>query len=196
MILLKKEIDDNKNALAAIKEDFVQTKQAYGILLSSGWKTMAEDSLRKHVFNATKISSYGLSRAAWNVFQQSDVIKNLDDKEMVVLLSGLYTSIDIMENWWETFSREKSAMVDVRTNSDNFHEFVDALLSDKRALQFMENIYKYNKYTFEQPFENVIDLADYAFFLINKNSDYQYEFKNIEREFQTFLEKKSKNIEK
>jgi hypothetical protein len=186
MVLLKKEITDNQAVIGRIKEDFVQTKKAFGVLLSDEWKNLPPDTLSKHSFNARSVTSYNINRSAWNVFQQSDVIKNFDDKELIVALSELYGNINLMEEWWDIYCQEKMTAVSTRASGNDRIEFLEAFLSEKKVYEFMEEIYTFNKYTFEEPFDDTIDFADYILYLIDKSGNYHYSFKDLDKEFEQF----------
>jgi hypothetical protein len=167
MDLLKKEITDNRDELVKMDEDFRQTKEAYGIFLSSRWKTIPEDSIGLYLNRTQNITSYKLRYTAWNVFQNSDVIGGFDDKELIVELSEWYSSIEEALKWWEMFSSEKMATATFRANNaPDIPAYVDLLLKNKPTRQFMEEMYVYRKYTFEEPFANIIAHADSVLHLI------------------------------
>jgi hypothetical protein len=191
MILLKKEIIDNKALFEAAQEDFLQTRKAYAIILSDEWKTMPNDTLRKYIFYARKGSAYILLNSAWNVFQNSEVIQNLDNKELIVTVSSLYKYLEMGSSIWEDFLKEKREVFNIYETDRR--DYIDALLKDKPSVEFMKKGSYY--YTFEQVFTYIIDMADYTLYQIDNSGNYQYKFDDIYEDFDMFREKKAKESE-
>jgi hypothetical protein len=193
MVLLKKEITDNKALFEATQEDFLQTKKAYAIILSDEWKTMPNDTLGKYIFYARRLRAHILLNSAWNVFQNSEVIQDLDNKGLIVTVSSLYKQLEMQTSVWEDFLKEKSEVFNIYVDETDKRDYIDALLKDKPSVEFMKKAYYY--YTFEQVFTYAIDFADYTLFQIDNSGNYQYKFDDIYENFDMFREKKSKESE-
>jgi hypothetical protein len=161
MTLIKKEITANKTTLANMRTDFMQTREAYGLLLSSTWKTLPEDSIRPHVSKAQNITSYTLQNTAWNVFQNSNVVRSFEDKELIMELSEWYLSIEEAYKWWERYSNEKmEAMIFRANDAPDIPVYIDSVVNNERSRRFLEDMSLYHKYTFDEPLANRIERAD------------------------------------
>jgi hypothetical protein len=198
MTLIRQEIADNRTTFVGMNEDFRQTKELCELLLSSHWKTLPEDSV-SHLLTGQVIKAYTVRHTAWDIFQNSDVIRNFDDKELIMAISELYVTMTELYKWWQIYIEENMAATTFHIKQEEFlgfSDYMNALLKIEKLRIFMEDIYIIQKYTFEEPIAATIDLADYTLHLINKDSNYQSDIKNLNENLNTFHKNKEEASEK
>jgi hypothetical protein len=191
MTLVKQEIVENKVTLIRMREDFIQTHDAFGLFLTSAWKTLPEDSLIHFLLAAQKVASYPMQHIAWDLFQASDVVKNVGHKE-VMTISELYISSENLSEWFEVYSKEKQAAMTVTGyahESRNLPPYIAALLKNAPR-KFMDEIYIDKKYSLGEPLAVLIDFSDYALYLIDQSGHYPSEAHSREDDFNAFLEQR------
>ncbi|MDR2125710.1 MAG: hypothetical protein LBP63_02615 [Prevotellaceae bacterium] len=193
LTLIGEEITYNKNEFVSMQNDYLKTKKACNIFMSHDWRTMPQDSVWRHVENAMNMYGYTARHTAWNVFQKSNIFTTVNDKKLLVYLSTLYTLIEECMEWWEIHQTERSLTSDIfynnyyYTEKNNLFASVDAMLKNEATRKFLNHPYSY-----EDIFTNVIDLADYMLYLIDKSCSYQSELKSIDEDFENFRKNKKK----
>jgi hypothetical protein len=191
MTLVKQEVIENKVTLTRMREDFIQTHDAFGRFLSSAWKTLPEDSLMQLLFAAQQVATYPMQHIAWDLFQASGAVKNVGPKE-VMTLSELYISIEDLSAWFEAYSKEKQTAMTITGyahESSNLPLYIAALLKNEPR-RFMDEIYIDKKYTFGEPLAILVDFSDYALHLIDQSGHYPTEAQSREDDFHAFLEQR------
>jgi len=193
MVLLRKELADNKNYMDNANRNFERTFNACGILLSPEWKTMPKDTLIQQIYYIRRMNLLPMRSSAWNVFQNSDAIKTFDNKELIVILSDYYRSMDVVQNLWDTFNERKGKASNIYVPFANDpHAYVDALLKDESSRRFLESVYIYEYYDCPKMFARMMSAIDYTLYLIDRSGNYQYEFKDVYEDMDTFINEQMK----
>jgi len=188
MSYVRQEIVDNEKQFAQMSDAFAKIRTACNVLTNTGWETLPEDSLQRFVQYVNFASSFNIKRTAWDIFQNSDIISNFGDKELIMMISDLYNLTDILNKANEKYIDDNtSAMKTPVGNFSSSREYINALLKNEASKQFMASL-TYGNYAFEAVIAQFNDVADFALYKIDKSGNYDSKYNNINEEFQKFLE--------
>jgi len=141
--LLIKELEVNKKWFQVQEKEFKQHIHAYNMLLAADkqWESIHEDSLQVYL-GIINSPVYPFSTSAWQIFQNSDIIQKLSDKDLLIVLTDCYNYINInydmiMKEYWN----KKGDELPIEFIND-VNALLDELMTKKesfRFLKFVEN---------------------------------------------------------
>jgi len=194
LILVRNELEDNKKIF----------QKSEKILKSNGWvyqklldakkdiSTIPTDTLNEYITRINKISINPLTTSAWQIFQNSDMIQKMTDKELVIRLTDCYSGIrmwfDFISNdYWET--HKKMLTIDLEDPLKFFTE----VMKHKEYI-FLFEMAKTGNESMWTTFLMVISTIDYNLMLLDRHGDYRYDMAEKDNEMNEFLQRKIDSV--
>ena len=191
LILVRNELETNKkwfnNQEKILKKDI----GAFEKILEADkkWETIPEDSLKVYIDRLGHLSFYQLTSSAWQIFQNSEMIQKISNKELVIRLTDCYFAINlgydfVMNNYWD--KKMKIFPFELYT-VDGLHDMLDVYINNKETANFLfmsiacKNIYK-------SMFYSIDAVIDYTLTLLDKYGDFRYDMDEKDKELDSFIE--------
>jgi len=191
LILVRNELVANKEYFKNHERELMKDRYVYKKILdsNSNFAEIDEDTLKVYLSQAISWSDFQLTTFAWQIFQNSEMIQKITDKELVIRLTACYFLIEkgrevMMNEYW-----------DKKKNTKTFElepvPFFETLLKNKEAVYFY-TIWSMdlNNNTFWNIFPLVYAFIDYTVMLLDKHGDYRYDMDEKDNEFESFLNAK------
>ena len=185
LTLVRSELETNKGKFKQIEEFFKQDRRAFQKILEADkkWETIPKDSLDEYVLRVRLSIAMPLTTSAWQIFQNSDVIQKIPDKELVIMLTECYFTISgghnlIMEKYWGRKMKAVPSEIDT-------YDFLNALVDNKESIYFLRLACEGNM--FLDFFPAMDALIDYNISLLDKYGDFRYDMNNSNEEFELFI---------
>jgi hypothetical protein len=195
LILIRNELEDNKNWFKYQEELIRKDSYVYKKIIEAkgDWSTIPIDTLNEYRTKMITISFSQLTTFAWQIFQNSEIIQKMSDKELVIRLAGCYYWIDkiheiIMTEYWndkkktDTFERDP-------------YKYFDAVMLNKESIYFYEAMSSDDKSGFKNLFFMIDTYIDYTISLLDKSGYYRYDMKEKDNEFGAFIEARKDSVD-
>jgi hypothetical protein len=196
MVLLKKELADNKEHFEYAKTFFESDCKAYNTFLSADWRTMPQDSLTKHIAQFRMTYFLPIRNNTWSIFQNTAAFQNFGNKELCVFLLDFYRAFDMIKAMWAEYNKDRSAAREIFVPylPTDPYAYVDAALKNDATKRFFEATAKYDRYKFSKILEEFADVAEYLTILVDQSGNYRYEFRDIFGDFAEFRKNKREGV--
>ena len=188
LILVRNELETNKNWFKYQEETIKKDIYVYKKILEAkgDWSTIPVDTLHEYRSKVTTIAFSQLTVLAWQIFQNSETIQKISDKELVIRLAGCYYWINkihdiIMEEYWKD---KKKA----NTYERDPYKYFDAVMLNKETLYFYERMSSDDNAGFKNVFFYIDVYIDYTISLLDKTGNYRYDMYEKDNEFASFIE--------
>ena len=189
LILVRNELEINKEWFKREEKYIKKDCYAYKKLLEANknWTAIPKDTLEYYRFRLNAREFSQLSISAWQIFQKSETIQKMSNKELVIQLTICYNTIDIVRGiiekyyWTEKENAAKIFELDV-------YEFLDAVMNNKESICFFN---KMDETAFEEIFATIDAYIDYTILLLDRDGYYQYD---LDDEFNSFLKARKDSI--
>ena len=187
LILVRNELETNKKWFTgqekAMREDSYVYKQVLEI--KNGWESIHKDTLARYIHRTAYLQFEQLTFSAWQIFQNSEMIQKMTDKELVIRLTDCYFWINkieehITKEYWD---RKVKA---VAFELDPFKYF-DDVLSNRESAAFYSAMSS-DTFIFEPVFSIVDAIIDYTIMLLDKRGDFRYDMEEKDKEINSFIE--------
>jgi hypothetical protein len=189
LILVRNELKESKDWFQSheklIKKDRYVYKQ---ILKAEGqFADIPKDTLNVYQSHVLSWSDYLLTTSAWQIFQNSEMIQKMTEKELVIRITQSYFLIDkiretIMSEYWDKKKKLNTFLLDP-------YQFFDALMKNQESVFFMEVFsMEINENGFWTMFPLIDAFLDYTILLLDKHGDYRYDMDEKDNEINAFLE--------
>ncbi len=110
LTLLSSELHRNKVWVEDIRKLMQEDSRVYGKILESKdkWESIPQDTLNYYYFVATRFPQHELTTTAWEIFQNSEVIQKMPNKDLLLNLSSCYFWLTrIQDNYRGTYNDDK-----------------------------------------------------------------------------------------
>jgi hypothetical protein len=193
LILVRNELKSNKvwfeSQEKIMREDCYVYKK---ILEAKGdWKSIPIDTLKSYQSRTLYLGFNQLTTSAWQIFQNSEMIQKMTDKELVIRLTDCYFWINEIKNeyiktqYWDSKIKSVASEVDL-------YKYFDALMSNKETVFFYtlmtENDAVWNVFPF------IDAIIDYTIILLDKHGDYGYDMREKDDEIESFVEARMDSV--
>lgn len=185
LILVRNELENNKywfkNQENVMKTDSYVYKK---ILEAKGnWTSFPIDTLHTYLSQVTSWEFSQLTTSSWQIFQNSEMIQKVSDKELVIRLSTCYFWIDemqkiIMKEYWDKKVKANAFELDP-------YKYFDVVMNNKESLFFYNSMTMNN--SFWDIFPQIDAVIDYSIMLLDKYGNYQYDMNEKDEEFTSFI---------
>jgi len=189
LILVRNELETNKkwfkNQEKAMKEDRYAFKKM--LEAKDNWKSLPDDTLSTYISRTFFMPFSQLSHSAWQIFQNSDIIQKMTDKELVIRLTECYFFINKIEEILTKQYWDKKMNVIVAEPDPNI--FFDALMNNKETVFFYTLMSSENLSSNILSVFPVIDaIINYNILLLDKHGNYRYDMDEKDNEYESFIE--------
>jgi len=184
LILVRKELEINKKMFEHQAEVLRRDNNAYQKILKADrkWKTIPQDSLDFYVSFFWQYDYPPLMTSSWQVFQNSEVIQKMSNKELIVRLTDCYYSVamlhdHLVKNYWD-----QKQKLNITYDYDGL--FLDAVMDNRELVNFLRYLHDWNL------FENIDYVSveiDYALSLLDKYGNFRYDMDREAEEYRSFI---------
>ena len=188
LILVRNELVTNrewfKNQEKVIKGDIYVYKKI--LETNRNWNTIPIDTLNAYLMRTIYMEISPLTTSAWQIFQNSELIQKITDKELIIRLTDCYFWINeiqkhLMTQYWDI--KIKSIPYEVDT-----YKYFDATMNNKEIVFF------YTMTTTNDIIWNIFPLIDaiieFNINMLDKNGNYFYDMDEKDKVFESFIEAK------
>ena len=193
LVLIRNELMTNKEYFKNQERIMRKDSYAYGKILEAknDWKAVPEDTLKEYL-NRTMYLEFGqLTSSAWQIFQNSEIIQKLEDKELIIRLTDCYFWIEtIQDNIKAEYWNEKRLAV---ASEVDMYKYFDALMNRKETVFFYtmvssKDFTNWNLFTF------IDAIIDYTITLLDSHGNYVYDMGEKDKEFELFIQSKMDSV--
>ena len=185
LILVRNELETNKEMFKKQEELIKQDRDAFKKILEANkqWSTIPKDSLDIYVLRVRLFMSLPLTTSAWQIFQNSEIIQKIPDKELIIALTECYFSVStahnvLMDFYWHRKKKIEPLEMDT-------YDFLNALMNNKESVFFLQSMCEGN--TFLYLFPGIDATIDYNISLLDKYGNFRYDMDNSNKEFELFI---------
>jgi hypothetical protein len=191
LILVRNELVTNKEGFK-LQEEFIKKDSiVYQKILEAkdDLSSIPADVLKDYHLQIQSINVGPLKTTAWQIFQNSEMIQKMTDKEMVIRLTDCYALMVtwqefIMKDYWEI----KKRMM-VQELYDPLKFFSEVLINNEMH-NFCET-FRLDKEDIWQAFFTTDTMIDYTIELLDKHGDYRYDMEENDNEIIKYFEEKT-----
>ena len=188
LILVRNELLSNKEIFkhqeTMLKKDgFVYEK----ILESKNDLTsIPPETLKEYHFQVQGMTVSQLITSAWQIFQNSEMIQKMTDKEMVIRLTNCYSWMAswhefIVKDYWEC--KKKILTLEL----DDPLRFFESILKNNELYNFIDS-FSLDKDDKWASFRATDAMIDYVIMLLDRHGDYRYDMDEKDNELNSFIE--------
>jgi hypothetical protein len=190
LILVRNELVSNMKVFTVHEKSMKKDGYIYKMVLKAkdNLTSIPTDTLEAYYSKIQNISVIPISTSAWQIFQNSEMIQKMTNKELVIRLTDCYTAMIawsefISKDYWDT--KKKMLLLD----EDDSYKLFDAVLKNLEMRNFFSTFSVEQKSIWEAFF--VIDAyIDYSIILLDKHGDFRYDMEEKDNEFQLFVNEK------
>jgi len=196
LILVRKELEVNKEWFKSHEKTMKGERYAYKKILEARGNIadIPIDTLEVWFGILHSFSDYQLTTTSWQIFQNSEMIQKITDKELVIRITDCYFAIEkfqelIMKEYWD--KKKKAIVYDLNPN-----EFFEALISNKETVFFFTIMGEVDGH-----FTSLWDLfpmadayIDYTIMLLDKYGNFRYDMDEKDKELESFVEARMDSI--
>ena len=187
LILVRNELINNKEAFKFQKELLKKDGGVYKKILEAknDLASVPSDVIEGYFTEIQGLTVSPLNTSAWQIFQNSETIQKMTNKEMVIRLTDCYT---LMIRWDEFIAKDyweiKKKMLALE--HDDPYRFFGAALRNNEINNFFE--------TFNSDKEDVWDaflttdaVIDFTVMLLDRHGDYRYDMEEKDNDLKDFI---------
>jgi len=189
LILVRTELIDCKEWLKDMEEAMKNDGYTYSKIWSArrNITSIPADSLKAYHLRILNLSNTQLSTSAWQIFQNSESIQKMTDKDLVIMLTDCYVSINIIyESVVKEYWAKKRDLLFAFDHEDSFHFFSEVLNNNEYSFFF--SMYRLEQDGIWKSFITVDALIDYTVILLDQHGDYRYNKNEKDKEVESFIE--------
>ena len=193
LILVRNELEANKVWFQNQERDIQQDCYVYKkILETNGHLTsIPADTLNEYQIRMLVLEFNQLTTSAWQIFQNSEMIQKMTDKELVIRLTDCYFWINkIQEHIKKQYWDNKMKTVEPELDS---YKFFKAVMKNKESV-FFYNLFSSEQFGFWNVFPFIDAIIDYTIMLLDNRGDYRYDMREKDEEIQSFIEDRIINM--
>jgi len=189
LTMVRKELEINKEYFKGHENTIKEDSYVYVKILENkdNIADFPKDTLLNYLSRMFNISDYQLTTSSWEIFQNSELIQKMTNKELLIRLTECYWLINriqefVMKEYWDI--KRKILVYDLDP-----YQFFKEILKNKEAVYFFTVISGYGGYSnFMDIFLNVDIYIDYTIMILDKYGDFQYDMDDKDKEFELFFE--------
>ena len=195
LILVRNELETNKEWFKIQEKIMRKDSYVYKKILESksDWTSIPQDTLAVYLTRTVALEFSQLTTSAWHIFQNSDMIQKMTNKELIIRLTDCYYWINkieelIMQQYWDN---KKKAI----PSEPDPYKYFDAILNNKTSVFFYTMM---SSDTFSSTIWNIfpwIDaLIDYTIMILDKHGDYRYDMDEKDKELESFIDARMDSV--
>ena len=189
LILVRNELEINKEWFKKHERIIKKDRYVYEQIVKAkgNFADIHKDTLNVYLGRLLSWSDYLLTTSAWQIFQNSEMIQKMTDKELVIRITECYSVIDkvketIMSEYWEKKKKLNKFVFDP-------YLFFDLIMKDQESVFFIELMsIDVKKNGFWAMFPTVDAYIDYTIMLLDKHGDYRYDMDEKDKEIESYID--------
>ena len=190
LTLIRKELETNKEWFKGHEKKIRSDCYVYKKIIEAkgNFADIPKDTLKVYRSKIASFSDYQLTTSSWQIFQNSEMIQKMTDKELVIRLTDCYWLINklqeiIMKEYWD--SKKKTYVYELDT-----YQFFEALMNNKETVFFYSIMGEVNGYTTDlwDLFPMAEAVIDYTIMILDKHGDYRYDMDEKDKEMESFID--------
>ncbi|MCL1850011.1 MAG: hypothetical protein FWF70_01175 [Bacteroidetes bacterium] len=187
LILVRSELQTNKNYFKHQERIIRKDSYVYRKILEAqrNWKSIPEDTLSAYLNQTMYLEYMQLTTSAWQIFQHSEIIQKLEDKELIIRLTDCYFWIEkIQDNIKTQYWDEKILAVAPEVD---MYKYFDALMNKKETV-FFYTLVSSEDFTNWNLFPFIDAIIDYTIMLLDNHGNYVYNMDEKDKEIEAFIQ--------
>jgi len=188
LILVRNELINNKEVFKYQEEFLKNDGKVYQKILDAknDLTSIPAETIKEYHTQIQGLNVAPLNISAWQIFQNSEIIQKMTNKEMVIRLTDCYALMVkwhefIAKDYWET----KKKMLTLELE-DPFR-FFDSVLRNNEIHNFIDT-FRLDKEDVWQAFLTTDIMIDYTVMLLDKHGDYRYDMEEKDIELKEYFE--------
>ena len=195
LILVRNELQTNKNYFEHQESIIRRDSYAYKKILEAkkNWKAIPKDTLSACHTQTMYLEFTQLTTSAWQIFQHSEIIQKLEDKELIIRLTDCYFWIEKIQDIIKTQYWDEK-ILSVATEID-MYKYLDALMSNKRTVFFYTQV-SADDFANWNLFPFIDAIIEYTIRLLDNHGDYIYDMDEKDKEVELFIQSRIDSVKK
>ena len=196
LILVRNELKDNKEWFKSQEKMMRVDGYVYQKILEAkdDLTSIPADTLDKYIEDISQIAVSNLKTTAWQIFQNSEMIQKISNKELLIRLTDCYIGINtlhefIMQNYWETKKKTFLLMME----ADDSHDFFNAILKNNE-FAFFYTMFSLKQVSVWELFPSIDAAIDYTVMLLDKYGDFKYDMADLDDIFEKFIKNRVDSV--
>ena len=188
LILVRNELINNKTILKFQEELLKKDGHVYKKILEAknDLGSIPADLLKEYHYQLQGVTVSQLVVSAWQIFQNSEMIQKMTDKEMVIRLTNCYVC---MLSWHEYITKDywdiKKKLLTLDLHDP--YRFFDAALKNSELYNFFDT-FSLDKEDKWDAFLVTDAMIDFTVMLLDKHGDYRYDMEEKDKELSSYIE--------
>jgi predicted outer membrane lipoprotein len=187
LILVRNELVVNKEWFQGQYETIKKDRYVYKKIFEAkdDLKSIPKDTLKTYYSQMHSWFETQLSSSAWQIFQNSEVIQKINNKELIIRLSDCYWGINriydiIIKEYWDKKHKTNTFELDS-------YKYFEAVLNNKESVFFFF-LMGLDYYIWDFIFPSMTADIDYTIMLLDKYGNFRYDMSEKDKEFDSFVD--------
>ena len=187
LILVRNELVSNKEIFKHQEEMIKKDGLVYEKILEAknDLSSIPIETLQEYHLQVQGITVSQISDSAWRIFQNSEMIQKLTDKELVIRLTNCYSWMTIwhdfiVKDYWEI----KKKMLTLELADP--YRFFDAVLKNNEFYNFIDS-FSLDKEDKWSSFCATDAMIDFTVMLLDRHGNYQYDMDVKDQELNSYI---------
>ena len=196
LILVRNELRNNKEWFKSQEEAMKRDGYVYQKIFEAkdDLKSIPADTLALYFYQLMHFDISQLTSTAWQIFQNSEMIQKMSNKELLIRLTNCYIKINtlyesIIKDYWDTKKKMMSLFVDAVSP----HDFFDKVLKNNEYA-FFYYMFRLEQVGLWEIFPKVDAIIDYSILLLDKHGEYKYDMEEKDNEYESFIEARADSV--
>ena len=194
LILVRNELVQNKAVLEYHEQIIKKQGDVYKTILENknDLTSIPTDTLKEYQTQISSIYLANLTTSAWQIFQNSDMIQKMTNRELIIRLANCYNA---MEVWMDSLNKDYWAVLRkmMALELDDSYILFDSIVKNNEYLTFIST---YSDEGVWIAFSQIDAMIEYTIKILDKHGDYQYDMEEKDNEFAAFISEKTSKLNK
>jgi predicted membrane chloride channel (bestrophin family) len=193
LTLVRNELQTNKEHFKHQERIIRKDALVYRKILEAKnkWETIDEDTLSAYYLQTMYLEFSQLTTSAWEIFRNSEIIRKMEDKELIIRLTDCYFWIDkihdnIKTEYWDSKTRAVAPEVDK-------YKYFDAVMDNKETVFFYTQLID-DDFANWNMFPFIDAIIDYTIMLLDSHGYYVYEMDEKDKEIELFINSRMDSV--
>jgi hypothetical protein len=192
LILVRNELLTNK-AIFQFQEQLMKYhSEVYKKILEckNDLTSIPSDILKEYHIRINQINVANITTSAWEIFQNSNMIQKMTNRELIIRLAGCYCGKGL---WMDSLNKDYWDVLRKMMNLelDDPYRFFDSAVKNNEYLTFYKT---YCDDSVWVAFLQIDAMIDYTIQLLDKHGDYRYDMEEKDKELAAFVEERTSGM--
>jgi hypothetical protein len=194
LILVRNELAFNKIILQHLEQMMKNQGYVYRKILENknDLTAIPTDTLKEYHTQISGISIVNMTTTAWKIFQNSDMIQKMTNRELIIRLAGCYNA---MTTWMDSLNKDYWTVLRriLTLELDDSYRFFETAVKNNEYLTFFDS-YSDKSEGMWAAFSQINAFIDYTMQLLDKHGDYRYDMEEKDSEFEAFINERAPGV--